>query len=336
MSLSDGQFEDQLLAYHMGWLDRAETEAVERLIDSSLEVAARSRELRDSIEPLADWNVLPAVENLESQVLRRVRRQTGAAVDPIAETVKLDPVPANRDRVLRLPFSPKELLAVAASVTIILTIVVPGFGKASTLAQRGACADNLRQIGAALSQYGFDHDQQLPFAGRAGASDNWLRGGPAGVRQFRNSRNRFVLLLQGYLHDPTRFVCPADRQAVVMRFEDVSQFDDFAEPRNCSYDSQIMFGSGQRISEYPQKVVYADSNPIFDGDGRLGSEPAELNSVVHRGLSGQNILRLDRSVSWTTSPNVGVQNDNIWQIGGRPKYAGSELPQLATDSFMIP
>ena len=46
MSLSKQQIEDQLLAYHMGWLDRAEMEAVERLIGSSPEVADRSRAVR--------------------------------------------------------------------------------------------------------------------------------------------------------------------------------------------------------------------------------------------------------------------------------------------------
>ena len=64
--------------------------------------------------------------------------------------------------------------------------------------------------------------------------------------------------------------------------------------------------------------------------------PGERNSVVHRGLSGQNVLRADLSANWTTSPNVGVGNDNIWQIGERLVYAGVELPRLATDSFMVP
>ena len=251
-------------------------------------------------------------------------------------TVKLDPVPADRDRVLGLFLSPKELLAVAASVTIILTIVVPGFGKASALAQKSACANNLKQIGMALGQYGFDNRQQLPFVSQAGARANWLREGAAGVRRFHNSRNRFALLAQGYIGDAAEFICPADRLGVVMAYDDLSPFGDFAESRNCSYDSQIMFGGGRTLSAHPQMVEVADSNPIFDSPRGTASESSQVNSIVHGGLSGQNVLRSDLSVSWATSPNVGVHNDNIWQIGGRPQYDGSELPHLATDSFMIP
>lgn len=334
MSLSDQHLEDQLLAYHMGWLDRAATEAVERLIESSPDLAARSRQLQDALEPLADWNALPAVDNLENQVLQRIRRRTEETVPPLADTVKFDPIPAHRERVLRLPFSLKELLVVAASVTLILTVVVPGFGKASAVAQRRACAENLMNIGTALARYGLDHDHQLPFAGKA--EGNWLPGSTVGVRRLQNSRNRFVLLRRGYLNDSTRYVCPADQDAIVMRVDDISQFDDFPERRNCSYDSQIMLAGGQQMPEYPRMVIVSDSNPIFDRGADPSKRPGERNSVVHRNLSGQNVLRADLSANWTTSPNVGVGNDNIWQIGERLVYAGVELPRLATDSFMVP
>lgn len=334
MSRSDQQLEDQLLAYHMGWLDRAATEALERLIESSPELATRSRQLQDALEPLADWNALPTVDDLENQVLQRIRRRTEATVPPFAEAVRFDAVPANRERVLRLPFSLKELLAVAASVALILTVVVPGFAKASALAQRRACAENLMNIGIALARYGHDHDRQLPFTGEA--EGNWLPDGNPGVRRLQNSRNRFALLRRGYLNDSARYVCPADREAVVMRFDDISQFDDFPEQRNCSYDSQIMLAGGQQMPEYPRMVMWSDSNPIFDRGADASQRPGERNSVIHRGLSGQNVLRADLSANWTTSPNVGVGNDNIWRIGERLVYAGVELPRLATDSFMVP
>ena len=155
-------------------------------------------------------------------------------------------------------------------------------------------------------------------------------------RRLHNSRNRYLLLAQGYLEDPARFNDPADSTAVVMRVDDASQFDDFAVPENCSYDSQIMIGGGQRLSQHPLKVVYADSNPIFDDAGVSADDADDFNSTVHRRLSGQNVLRSDGSAHWADSPNAGVQNDNIWQIGGLALNAGDDWPQLATDSFMIP
>lgn len=336
MSRLQQHIEDRLLAYHMGWLDRLECEKVERLIAESPAAASRSKELQDTLAPLADFNALPVVDDLEEQVLSRVRRETGVSFGPVAQSVRLDPVSTEGGRILRFPFSPRELIVVAASVAIILTLVVPGFSKAAALAQRSACAENLRQIGEALGQYGFENSSQLPYAAQACPTGNWLAESGAGYRRLRNSSNRFLLLAQGFLPDASRYVCPADRQGLVMRFDDLSLFKDFAEPRNCSYDSQIMFGAGQRVSDHPQKVVFADSNPLFDSPRGASLEPAELNSTVHSRLSGQNVLRLDQSAAWTTSPNVGVQNDNIWQIGTRSRYAGSELPQLATDSFLIP
>ncbi|MCH8853425.1 MAG: hypothetical protein IID41_12360 [Planctomycetes bacterium] len=336
MSRLEQHIEDRLLAYHMGWLDRLECEEVERLIAESPEAAARSRELQATLAPLADFNALPVVEDLEVQILRRVQRETGASFVPVAKDVRLNPVPSDGGRILRFPLSPRELMVVAASVAIILTLVVPGFGKAAALAQRSACAENLRQIGQALGQYGFDNNSQLPYAAQPHPGGNWLADQGAGYRRLRNSGNRFRLLAQGFLPDSSRYVCPADRQGLIMQVDDLSLFNDFAEPRNCSYDSQIMFGAGQRVSEHPQKVVYADSNPLFDPLSSSALESEQLNSAVHSRLSGQNVLRLDQSAAWTTSPNVGVQNDNIWQIGDRSRYAGSEFPQLATDSFLIP
>ncbi len=333
MSLAKQQIEDQLLAYHMGWLNRAEMEAVERLIESSPEMADRSRALREAVEPLADWDTLPAVENLEAEVLARVQRETGAAVMPGHRAIKLDPVPA-REKVLRLPLSLNELVVVAASVMIILTVVVPSLVKASARAQRAACENNLRHIGAALVRYGYDNDLQLPYAGPA--DPNWSSDATSDPRRLHNSRNRYLLLTEGYLEDAARFIDPADSTAVVMRVDDASRFDDFATPQNCSYDSQIMIGGGQRLSQHPLKVVYADSNPIFDDAGLSAEDADDINSTVHRRLSGQNVLHSDGSAHWADSPNAGVQNDNIWQIGGLALNSGGDWPQLATDSFMIP
>ncbi len=317
----------------MGWLDRAEMETIERLIESSPELADRSRALREAVEPLADWDTLPAVENLEAQVLARVQRETGAEVMPARRTIKLDPVPA-REKVLRLPLSLKELVVVAASIMIILTVVVPSLGKASARAQRTACADNLQQIGTALIQYGFANDLQLPYAGAAIA--DWSGDPTSDPQRLHNGRNRFLLVAQGYLEDAARFIDHADSTAVVMLVDDASRLDDFAIPQNCSYDSQIMIGGGQRLSQHPLKVVYADSNPIYDGAGVSVDDAININSTVHRRLSGQNVLRSDGSVHWADSPNAGVQNDNIWQIGGLALNSGGDWPQLATDSFMIP
>ncbi len=329
MLQGDAPIDDRLLAYHMGWLSRTEMNALEAQIEASAELAGRSRAVRDALGPLEDWTALPAVDGLEDQVLRRVRRQGGRPVATPA--VRLRAAAGSGSPVGAL-LSFKEVLAVAACIAALLTLVVPGFARSSALAQRRLCADNLRQVGTALGAYVDSHAGALPFAGAEGG--NWLREPTAGVLRWRNSRHRFLLLAQGYL-DAKAYVCPADAAGVVMRFEDHQLFDDFAEPRNCSYDSQIMPDHGQVAVADPALVVYADSNPLFDRT-LPGRDGAVLNSRVHQGLDGQNVLRLAGGGRWESSPNVGVQNDNIWQIGRRVNYTGRERPQFATDSFLIP
>lgn len=330
MMRPDESFDDQLLAYHMGWLDRAQMDAVERLIAARPQAAARSRELQQGLESLADWTALPAVDDLETQILRRVQRESGGGLAAVAGVARLSPVPARSARVLHLPLSLREALAIAACVGILVVIVLPSLARASALSQRSACAENLRQLSSALAQYSHDYSEQLPFAGTSG---NWLHGGPD-----RNSRNRFLLAALGYVGDAGRFVCPADREGVIMRTNDFARFADFPEPQNCSYDSQIMSGRGLSGVRHPQMVVYSDSNPVFDVGRDMAGDRALSNSLLHRSLSGQNVMRADGSVNWATSPEVGVQNDNIWQIGGRRTYAGPGAPgpESPTDSFMVP
>ena len=91
MPRSDEQLQEQLLAYHLGGLSRAEMDRLDRLIESSPEIAARSRELQLALAPLADWQALPACEDLERHILRRTE-----AADPawsLDGAVQLDPLP---------------------------------------------------------------------------------------------------------------------------------------------------------------------------------------------------------------------------------------------------
>lgn len=337
-------FQDRILAYHMGWLSRSDMAEVERLIETDEHWAEVSRTLEESIRPLPDWTTLPVVDNLEDQVLRHIDRQQGDGATDV--TVRLSPVSDTRPRGGRWTFSIKELLATAASIAILLGIVMPVFGRASAKARQVACMNNLRQIGTAHASYTSDFEDWMPFASTvmttSGNTDpritpsSWLREKTSGINRLRNSRNRFLLLKQGYLADGDTFVCPADLDAVIMRYDSLAEFDDFPERYNCSYDSQIMTSGTRTTDTHPAMVVYSDSNPLFDEDASTAVVAANYNSKLHRQLGGQNVLRLDGSAGWTRSPNVGVENDNIWQIGARRNYTGSETPRFPTDSFLIP
>jgi hypothetical protein len=127
-----------------------------------------------------------------------------------------------------------------------------------------------------------------------------------------------------------------------MSADQVARHNDFTESRNISYSYQNMAGVRPALHDSPDLPILADNNPIFD-DGRplfdlryrLGlSDPAEANSRAHGG-TGQNILTLGGRVRWVTTPNAGVNGDNIWTLRGVRSYSGREGPQTATDSHLL-
>lgn len=55
-----------------------------------------------------------------------------------------------------------ELLAVIAVIAVLSTLLFTVVNYARASANRASCASNLRQIGAALQQYAYEHEMRLP------------------------------------------------------------------------------------------------------------------------------------------------------------------------------
>jgi prepilin-type N-terminal cleavage/methylation domain-containing protein len=85
-----------------------------------------------------------------------------------------------------------ELLVVIAIIAILAAMLLPALGRAKAAAQRGACANNLRQIRFALGLYANDYDGQMP---PRGGTNNW------------------PVQLQPHYSDPKLLRCPSDTQA---------------------------------------------------------------------------------------------------------------------------
>ena len=103
----------------------------------------------------------------------------------------------------------------------------------------------------------------------------------------------------------------------------------------CSYDSLNMAGPTPPYSMTLRLPYLSDANPMFTGRRFNAVNPTVTNSPAHR-KSGQNLLHLDGSVIWCTTPNAGRHNDNIWQAGNITRYNGTEIQKSINDTFLVP
>src|SRR5262245_22622061 len=67
-----------------------------------------------------------------------------------------------RPRLATLAFTLIELLVVIAIIAILAALLLPVLGRAKASADRAACLNNLKQLGAAIAMYADDHGDSLP------------------------------------------------------------------------------------------------------------------------------------------------------------------------------
>lgn len=75
-------------------------------------------------------------------------------------------------------FTLVELLAVIAVTAILMGLLLVVLGKVRDGARSANCASNLRQIGAAMQSYAYDHEMKLPSLygkGEPPATESWMQ-----------------------------------------------------------------------------------------------------------------------------------------------------------------
>ena len=214
------------------------------------------------------------------------------------------------------------------STKVELEIEIPAdeLEKAREAANTVRCASNLHQIGAALEIYAQENRglypravyvPGAPFAVGTGAAapDPFGAGGPS-----PNDLTADVFVLVRAQRLPTSIIADpyTDEIMYTPDLADPSQRSNFtnwhvnmaysfADP----YPSSAAVNAGYILSNRlpPAFVLAADRNP--------GTGPGH-NSPNHEG-AGQNVLYADSHVDWQTTPNCGVNGDDIYDNqGGQP------------------
>ncbi len=217
----------------------------------------------------------------------------------------------------------REFAAMAVAASILGAVITVGVAQARQSARRVACASNLITFANAFSTYASVSEGELPSLPTP-TDHNWLRPNPAFADSHTNTDN-LRPLINASLIRPVNLICPGRPGG------------DAGTDAGRGYSYANLFGPDHPQWDHTHAtIVLADRNPLFDPRAPLDPQ---MNSTNH-GLRGSYVLRADGSVTWETSPNIGVAHDNIWTIGTGPQYrttfAGMETTSRETDTFLSP
>jgi hypothetical protein len=342
-SSADSEFGSKLLDLHLGQLPGHEQAGLEQRIQNDPDLAAQNEALTAMFRALAvDRQSRP---ELPAGLTERISARVAAAgpsprvIRPPRKTTAQLAEELDNTGIIRLR-SFREIAAVAAVIVLAVGLGVPSMLQMRERGQRIACSANLASIGRGMQAYALANNDSLPFAGWNTSNNTWRPTDEPGLKVLLNRQHIYALLRNG--HVPARiFVCPSAHD-LPMRDDQVPFHDDFLESRNVSYAYQNMAGMRPSLRDNPDLPVLGDDNPFFDNGfpllniarGLGLSDPAKTNSRAHGG-AGQNILTIRGNVKWMTTPNAGVNGDNIWTLQGVDDYTGREGPQSSTDSHLL-
>lgn len=157
-----------------------------------------------------------------------------------------------------------ELLVVIAIIALLAAILFPVFARARENARKSSCANNLKQLGIAETQYAQDYDET--YSGS-------FMDTPMGVGG--NNRKSFAEMLYPYVKNKQIFQCPSEQAA--NRFNNDNMGDCTLNPITCNANITYAYNSitdnntgnsnGDRANN-PLATIVKPSETILMFDGR--------------------------------------------------------------------
>ena len=245
-----------------------------------------------------------------------------------------------------------ELLATAAAIMVIFSILFPVGGAMRNANRKIVCQNNLRQVGSAFSTFANDHENEVAES-RVQAGNPWWKIGSQTPEAHSNTRYPWQLVKQGYVKGKV-FVCKGNIGANPIEYDPsrMSAFYDFPCRKNISYSFMLFCDENADALQKRRKVIAGDLNPHFQKINTtqqnyqsrnefekilLDEQLKQMMSASHGG-KGQNILYCDGAVQWIKVRVIAhnSETDDIFTIQGVDEYTGKEVPTNTDDVFLAP
>ncbi len=243
-----------------------------------------------------------------------------------------------------------EVLVLIAVIGMLIAILIPMFLSARQRSTRFKCQNNLREIGRSMYSYASNNRGQFPTT-RPSQSPHRrpdvTNSGHASTQPFsetgpapNNIPAALFLLIRTEKTPAYRFICPATESAVADRFGGLSPLErsNFTDvKKNLTYGMQNPYANDTTLAagfKWGPQWLPANFALIADiGPAPVSKFPPSLGNSPNHDGDGQNILYVDGSVEFRTTPLAGIENDHIYRTRLNTILDSAQDP---TDSILLP
>jgi hypothetical protein len=289
-----GSIQPDLVGYVLEALEPDERQAIELQIQNDPRLQQQVALIRKSMEVLDDGDACEPPAGLAERTCAMIERERDAGRKPHSSP------PAHHELAgepLSLPVRAWRAVDIAAALACCMALaalVFPLINASRASARITACANNLRELGVALTSYSEQHNGMFPEVPENG---NLSAAGVFGPK----------LVDAGYLRDPRTLICPGSPLADRPGFR-IPTLDEIrgASGDHLSELQREMGGSYGYALGYREKGAYRPTRNLRREAFAIASDMPAEDLVV--GAERQ------------TSPNHGWTGHNVLLEGGRVVY----------------